>query len=72
MPVLSPNSLPAYLNSLPTTLTWPLENSKGWEHLPELVHAFAAGNLIGVTDGSYKNERGTATWIVCDETRPSI
>ena len=61
-----------YLRSLPTALQWAIEHSSGWHNLPALLEAFQTGNLIGVTDGSYKSERGTAHWIICDQRNPNI
>ena len=40
-----------------------------FEHL---IRAQQQGNLIAVTNGSFKNNRGVATWIICDKPNTQI
>mmetsp|Transcript_5909 Transcript_5909/g.9058 ORF Transcript_5909/g.9058 Transcript_5909/m.9058 type:complete len:1660 (+) Transcript_5909:3576-8555(+) len=60
------------LGNLPNSLQWPLQNSFGWENYEQLKAVGQQGRLIGVTDGSYKNDRGAAHWILCDENNITI
>ena len=41
-------------------LQWAVKNSKGREHFERLVQTQQQGNLIAVTNGSFKKNRGAA------------
>ena len=51
---------------LPLLLQWAVKHSTGWENFEKLAEARHGGDLIAVTDGSHKDERGAAAWIICD------
>ena len=51
---------------------WALQNVQGWENFDKLVKALNKGNMIAVTDGSFKHHRGAATWIICDKMNTAI
>ena len=55
-----PNALLDAINNLPLLLRWALEHSLVWQNFNSLIDSFKRGTLIGVTDGSCKNNRGAA------------
>jgi len=53
-----------YLANLPEDIKWVFANSNIRETSPTLAETLACEPIIAVSNGSYKDTQGTATWVV--------
>ena len=60
----SPTTLREAVNRLPQTSNWAVTDFKCADEGKHVAQAIKDGTCIAVSDGSYKNARGTACWII--------
>ena len=66
-PRASPSTISEFLASLPDSATWALQELSFTGSLPKLLSSLPLDQAIAVSDGSYADHRGTASWILTNQ-----